>query len=118
MTSVRVRPPMFSGPSQLHRARLPSVAASIANVRSGERGAFSIEHHRVGAHRLQRIVRLCVEQHEEERTPYDSPDLADGYARLKRLGGRTDLNSPYEGRGGEDVTEQASIAGSRTRRSA
>jgi len=32
--------------------------------------------------------------YEEERTPYDAPDLADEYARLKRLGERTDLNPP------------------------
>jgi photosystem II stability/assembly factor-like uncharacterized protein len=30
----------------------------------------------------------------EERKPYDAPDLADDYARLKRLGERTDLNPP------------------------
>lgn len=33
-------------------------------------------------------------EQEEERTPYDAPDLADEYARLKRLGERTDLNPP------------------------
>ena len=32
--------------------------------------------------------------YEEERTPYGAPDLADEYARLKRLGERTDLNPP------------------------
>jgi photosystem II stability/assembly factor-like uncharacterized protein len=32
--------------------------------------------------------------YEEERTPYDAPDMADEYARLKRLGERTDLNPP------------------------
>jgi hypothetical protein len=32
--------------------------------------------------------------YEEARTPYDAPDLADEYARLKRLGERTDLNPP------------------------
>jgi hypothetical protein len=32
--------------------------------------------------------------YEEERTRYDAPDLADEYARLKRLGERTDLNPP------------------------
>jgi hypothetical protein len=32
--------------------------------------------------------------YEEERTPYDAPDSADEYARLKRLGERTDLNPP------------------------
>lgn len=32
--------------------------------------------------------------YEEERTPFDAPDLADEYARLKRLGNRTDVNSP------------------------
>ncbi len=32
--------------------------------------------------------------YEKERTPYDAPDLADEYARLKRLGERTDLNPP------------------------
>jgi photosystem II stability/assembly factor-like uncharacterized protein len=30
--------------------------------------------------------------YEEERNPYGAPDLADEYARLKRLGERTDLN--------------------------
>lgn len=34
------------------------------------------------------------ERIEHERTPYDAPDLADEYARLKRLGERTDLNPP------------------------
>lgn len=32
--------------------------------------------------------------YEEERNPYGAPDLADEYARLKRLGERSDLNSP------------------------
>ena len=32
--------------------------------------------------------------YEVERKPYDAPDLADEYARLKRLGERTDLNPP------------------------
>lgn len=32
--------------------------------------------------------------HEEERLRFDAPDLADEYARLKRLGERTDLNPP------------------------
>src|SRR5687768_18551578 len=32
--------------------------------------------------------------YEEERTPYDAPDKADEYARLKRLGERTDLDPP------------------------
>jgi photosystem II stability/assembly factor-like uncharacterized protein len=32
--------------------------------------------------------------YEEERTRYDAPDMADEYARLKRLGERTDLNPP------------------------
>ncbi|HEX8410391.1 MAG TPA: hypothetical protein VF883_16115 [Thermoanaerobaculia bacterium] len=32
--------------------------------------------------------------YEEERNPYGAPDLADEYARLKRLGERTDLNPP------------------------
>lgn len=32
--------------------------------------------------------------YEVERKPYDAPDLADEYARLKRLGDRTDLNPP------------------------
>ncbi len=32
--------------------------------------------------------------YEEERTPFDAPDRADEYARLKRLGERTDLNPP------------------------
>src|SRR5688572_19957207 len=32
--------------------------------------------------------------YEEERTPYGAPDMADEYARLKRLGERTDLNPP------------------------
>lgn len=32
--------------------------------------------------------------YEEERLRYDAPDLADEYARLKRLGERTDLNPP------------------------
>ena len=32
--------------------------------------------------------------YEEERTPYDAPDMAEEYARLKRLGERTDLNPP------------------------
>jgi photosystem II stability/assembly factor-like uncharacterized protein len=32
--------------------------------------------------------------YEEERIRYDAPDLADEYARLKRLGERTDLNPP------------------------
>jgi hypothetical protein len=32
--------------------------------------------------------------YEEERIPYGAPDKADEYARLKRLGERTDLNPP------------------------
>lgn len=32
--------------------------------------------------------------YEEERTPYGAPDLAEEYARLKRVGARTDLNTP------------------------
>jgi hypothetical protein len=32
--------------------------------------------------------------YEEERNPYGAPDLANEYARLKRLGERTDLNPP------------------------
>ena len=32
--------------------------------------------------------------YEKERKPFDAPDLADEYARLKRLGERTDLNPP------------------------
>ena len=32
--------------------------------------------------------------YEEERTPYDAPEGANEYARLKRLGERTDLNPP------------------------
>lgn len=32
--------------------------------------------------------------YEEQRIPYDAPDLANEYARLKRLGERTDLNAP------------------------
>lgn len=31
---------------------------------------------------------------EEERTRYDAPDLAEEYARLKRIGERTDLDTP------------------------
>src|SRR4028118_2178952 len=35
--------------------------------------------------------------YEEERNPYGAPDLADEYARLKRLGERTDLDPPQAG---------------------
>ncbi|HEX8618983.1 MAG TPA: hypothetical protein VF911_15475 [Thermoanaerobaculia bacterium] len=32
--------------------------------------------------------------YEEERTPFDAPDLAEEYSRLKRIGERNDLNTP------------------------
>ena len=41
--------------------------------------------------------------YEEERKPYGAPDLADEYARLKRLGERTDLDPPQLYRQAEDA---------------
>lgn len=43
--------------------------------------------------------------YEEKRTPYGAPDLADEYARLKRLGERTDLNPPQLYERAEDALQ-------------
>ena len=49
--------------------------------------------HAVLALLLPAII-ACSVTSSPKRNPFDAPDLADDYARLKRLGERTDLNAP------------------------